>query len=75
MLLELLKEAAAAHEKLLLFSQSLVVLELIEQILAKSGRWKVSIIMLWCCSCTVTMEHELTITEVLAGSSGEIISN
>ena len=43
-LLELLREAAATHEKLLLFSQSLVVLELIERILHKSGRWKVRII-------------------------------
>jgi len=38
-LLELLKEAAAAKEKLLLFSQSLLVLELIERILSRSGRW------------------------------------
>jgi len=39
-LLELLKEAAAKQEKLLLFSQSLLVLELIERILDRSGRWK-----------------------------------
>jgi len=44
LLLELLREAAATHEKLLLFSQSLVVLELIERILHKSGRWKVRVI-------------------------------
>ena len=43
LLLELLKEAAASNEKMLVFSQSLVVLELIEQILNKSGRWTLGV--------------------------------
>ena len=43
LLLELLKEAAESNEKMLVFSQSLVVLELIEQILNKSGRWTLGV--------------------------------